>query len=238
MYTNNASLAEAANGVAPARRQQAYQAIREAIVRMELQPGQTLQEHALAVWLGMSRTPIREALRQLAAEGFVESPQPRRLIVAELSAQSVREAYLSIEVLEGLASREAARLGTPESCARIQSALDQMEAATAAGDFDAWMTADNGLHQAVHDAAQNRRASELLDSLYRTIERVRHMHLRDGSHVERLRSGFDEHVDYIAPIVDAQPNEAELRARHLFAHAREQTLSQLDRWVTPLRRVF
>jgi DNA-binding GntR family transcriptional regulator len=238
MYTNNYALAEAGNGVAPARRQHAYRAIREAIVRMELQPGQMLQEHALAVWLGMSRTPIREALRQLAAEGFVESPQPRRLIVTELSAESVREAYLSIEVLEGLASREAARLGTPESWGRIQDCLDQMRAGTRAGDFEAWIAADNALHTAVHAAAKNRRAAEILDSLFRTIERVRHMHLRDGSRVERLRDGFDEHVEYVALIVAGQAVEAELQARTLFANAREQTLSLLDRWVTPLRRVF
>src|SRR5579859_1081443 len=175
MYTNNhARLAEAPNAI-PARRLHAYHTIRQAIVSMELQAGQTLQEAALADWLGMSRTPVREALRQLAAEGLVEWPEPRRLIVSELSAESVSEAYLSIEVLEGLASRQAAELGTPESLGSIQAALDQMQAATRAGNFDAWVAADNALHTAVHAAAGNRRASELLDSLYRTIERVRHM---------------------------------------------------------------
>ena len=158
--------------------------------------------------------------------------------MTELSSQSVREAYLSIEVLEGLASREAATLGTPQSWARIQTCLDQMRAGTDDGDFEAWIAADNALHTAVHAAADNRRASEILDSLFRTIERVRHMHLRDGSRVERLRAGFQEHVDYIAPILASQPVEAELQARMLFANAREQTLSLLDRWVTPLRRVF
>lgn len=238
MYTNNhVRLAEAPNAT-PARRLHAYHTIRQAIVSMEFQAGQTLQEAALADWLGMSRTPVREALRQLAAEGLVEWPEPRRLIVSELSARSVREAYLSIEVLEGLASREAAEAGTPESRGSIQVALDQMQAATLAGNFVAWIAADDALHTAVHAGAGNRRASEILDSLYRTIERVRHMHLRDGSHVERLQAGFDEHVDYVAPILDGQPAEAERRARALFAEAREQTLSLLDRWVTPLRRAF
>ncbi|MEA3058739.1 MAG: hypothetical protein QOE50_151 [Sphingomonadales bacterium] len=238
MYTNNhARLAEAPNPT-PARRLHAYHTIRQAIVSMELQAGQTLQEAALAEWLGMSRTPVREALRQLAAEGLVEWPEPRRLIVSELSAQSVREAYLSIEVLEGLASREAAEHGPPEFGAHLQAALNEMQAATDDGNFDAWIAADDALHKAVHDAAGNRRASEILDSLYRTIERVRHMHLRDGSHVERLQAGFAEHVVYAAPILNRQPAEAEKLARALFAEAREQTLSLLDRWVTPLRRAF
>jgi DNA-binding GntR family transcriptional regulator len=113
-----------------------------------------------------------------------------------------------------------------------------MQAATDDGNFDAWIAADDALHKAVHDAAGNRRASEILDSLYRTIERVRHMHLRDGSHVERLQAGFAEHVVYAAPILNRQPAEAEKLARALFAEAREQTLSLLDRWVTPLRRAF
>lgn len=205
---------------------------------MELQAGQQLQENALADWLGMSRTPIREALRQLVVEGLVESVQPRRLVVAELSARSVREAYLLIEVLEGLASREAAEIATPDADERMRAALERMQIATREADFDAWIISDNALHQVVHETAANRRASEVLDSLYGTIERVRHMHLRDGSRIERLQAGLDEHVDYIAPILAREPQEAELRARALFAAAREQTLSLLDRWVTPLRRAF
>jgi hypothetical protein len=62
--------------------------------------------------------------------------------------------------------------------------------------------------------------------------------LRDGSRVERLGDGFQEHVAYVAPILAGQPVEAEQQARLLFANAREQTLSLLDRWVTPLRRVL
>ena len=113
-----------------------------------------------------------------------------------------------------------------------------MGEATEAGDFEAWIAADNALHQQVHAAAGNRRIAEILDSLYVSIERVRHMHLRDGSRIERLRDGYEEHVLYVAPIFARQPVEAERHARELFANAREQTLSLLDRWVTPLRRVF
>jgi DNA-binding GntR family transcriptional regulator len=232
MYTEPTGL-----GV-PARRQRAYHAIREAIFRTELQAGQSLQEHALAEWLGMSRTPVREALRQLSAEGLIESPSPRRLIVAELSAQSVREAYLAIEALEGLMSRQAAELGTDDTDLPITGALDAMLQATEAGDFDAWIAADNALHQHVHAAAGIRRVTEILEGLYRSIERVRHMHLRDGSQVERLRAGYHEHEVYVTPILGRQPAQAEYAARVLFANAREQTLSLLDRWVTPLRRVF
>jgi DNA-binding GntR family transcriptional regulator len=222
----------------PARRHQAYQAIRAAIVSTDLQAGQSLQEHVLAEWLGMSRTPVREALRQLTAEGLIESPSPRRLIVAELSAQSVREAYLAIEVLEGVTSRQAAEHGTSETDLSIEAAMRAMDLATQSGDFDAWIAADNTLHQHVHAVADNRRIREILDSLYVSIERVRHMHLREGSRVERLRDGYHEHLAYVAPILARQPPEAERLARELFAHAREQTLSLLDRWVTPLRRVF
>ena len=220
------------------RRWQAYHAIREAIIRTELHAGQSLQENALAEWLGMSRTPIREALRQLTAEGLVEQPHPRRLVVAELSAQSVSEAYLAIEALEGVLSRQAAQLGTAGDDAALTAALEAMRAATGAGDFDAWIVADNALHAAVHVASGNRRITEILDSLYRTIERVRHMHLREGSRVERLRDGCSEHVEYVAPILARQPELAEQQARVLFGNAREQTLSLLDRWVVPLRRVF
>jgi len=237
MYTEAGTLNAPADG-APARRLRAYHAIRDAIVRTELYAGQSLREHALAEWLGMSRTPVREALRQLTAEGLIESPSPRRLIVAELSAQSVREAYLAIEALEGVMSRQAAERESGESDQPIEGAVQAMREATQAGDFEAWIAADNELHLQVHVAAGNRRITEILDSLYVSIERVRHMHLRDGSRVERLRDGYEEHVAYAAPILARDPPEAERAARLLFANAREQTLSLLDRWVTPLRRVF
>lgn len=237
MYTEASTLSPASDG-AHGRRLQAYRAIRDAIMRTELYAGQSLQEHALAEWLGMSRTPVREALRQLTAEGLIESPSPRRLIVAELSAQSVREAYLAIEALEGVMSRQAAERSDADSDLTIQGALRAMGEATEAGDFEAWIAADNAVHQQVHAAADNRRITEILDSLYVSIERVRHMHLRDGSRIERLSDGYEEHLAYVAPILAREPHEAESRARQLFAHAREQTLSLLDRWVTPLRRVF
>jgi DNA-binding GntR family transcriptional regulator len=237
MYTEARPLNGPSDGP-PALRLRAYRAIRDAIISTELHAGQSLQEHALAVWLGMSRTPVREALRQLTTEGLIESPSPRRLIVAELSAQSVREAYLAIEALEGVMSRQAAERHAEDSDAAIEHALHAMVQATEAGDFEAWIAADNALHQQVHAAAGNRRVTEILDALYVSIERVRHMHLRDGSDVERLRIGYQEHVQYAAPIFARQPGDAERLARELFAHAREQTLSLLDRWVTPLRRVF
>jgi DNA-binding GntR family transcriptional regulator len=238
MYTKRRTLKRPVAEPDLARRWRAYHAIREAIARTELHAGQSLQEHALAEWLGMSRTPVREALRQLTAEGLIEQRQPRRLVVAELSAQSVREAYLAIEVLEGVLSRQAAEIGSPDGFAAISAALDAMRAATEAGDFDGWIVADNALHAAVHAASGNHRITEILDSLFRTIERVRHMHLREGSRVERLRDGCVEHVEYVGPILARQPAEAESQARLLFANAREQTLSLLDRWVVPLRRVF
>jgi len=204
----------------------------------ELYAGQSLQEHALAEWLGMSRTPVREALRQLTAEGVIESPSPRRLIVAELSAQSVREAYLAIEALEGVISRQAAERSAAESDLPIEAAVHAMRKATEAGDFEAWIAADNSVHEQVHRAAGNRRITEILNALYVNIERVRHMHLREGSRIERLHDGYQEHLAYVAPILAREPREAEAQARQLFANAREQTLSLLDRWVTPLRRVF
>jgi len=65
----------------------------------------------------------------------------------------------------------------------------------------------------VHVAAGNRRVTEILEGLYRSIERVRHMHLRDGSEVERLRAGYQEHEVYVTPILGRQPAQAEHEAR-------------------------
>jgi DNA-binding GntR family transcriptional regulator len=216
---------------------EAYRAIRNAILSRKIQPGESLREDDLADMLEMSRTPVREALRQLVAEGIVERSE-RRIVVAELSVDAVRDAYDCIEVLEGLAGRLAATRATADMVASIQGALDDMGSASDRVDSSAWIEADFRFHEAIHIASGNERLLQQLSALYATIERVRHLYLLDGDQAERLAYATGIHREIIAPIVAGDADAAERVLRQVFASARDDNLGLLGRWVLPLRAKF
>jgi DNA-binding GntR family transcriptional regulator len=98
-------------GPSPSLATRAYERLRDAIEAGQLKPKARLREEALAEWLAMSRTPVREAVRRLEAEGLF-SREARALVVASLDQQGVAELYAMREVLEGTAAAFAARQGS------------------------------------------------------------------------------------------------------------------------------
>jgi DNA-binding GntR family transcriptional regulator len=132
---------------------QAYATLRAAIVDLRVQPGEFLQESALARRLGMSRTPVREALRRLQGEGLVAPAPLKGVRVVEPTVENVDNASLALEVLEGLASRLAAHRRSAEGMTDLEAGCSAMRAAFGAGDLDAWVTADGRpAHGALVDA--------------------------------------------------------------------------------------
>ena len=105
----------------------AYRALRQAILQGDLAPGERLRSDALASELRVSRTPVREALRKLEAEGLVRA-RARVSIVRAFSEQDLTELFYVREALEGMAARLAAENATPGEIAEIRELLDDMEA--------------------------------------------------------------------------------------------------------------
>ena len=101
-----------------------YDAILGAILHGDLKAGEKLSETGLAERLGVSRTPVREALRALDAEGFVRLSPNSRFEITSFSRQDAMEVLQIRRLLEGEASRLAAQRGTPEDCCRLQETLD------------------------------------------------------------------------------------------------------------------
>lgn len=229
-------LVPAARGVD--RTDRAYQQIRDAILTMALQPGQQLQENALAEWLGTSRTPVREALRRLQAEGLIDRFSARGAVVAQVSIDDVENAYLVLEVLEALASRLAAERMTDEGAARLRGLLGRMRDAATAGALDAWTKLDGEFHDAIRGVAANPKLSQVATITYTTIERVRSTYLRDGSEPDRLSRAAADHVELGEAIVARDAARAEALTRQLFAKARVDNVRLLRHWVEPLRRNF
>ena len=108
--------------------ERAYQTIRARIMDGSFPPGAALREEALAAEIGVSRTPVRDALRRLLADGLVESARNRGTFVAEITTDDLLEVYQLRAMLEGFAARRAASRITPGELAALRGLADRMEA--------------------------------------------------------------------------------------------------------------
>ncbi|MGA4842722.1 GntR family transcriptional regulator [Streptomyces sp. G45] len=155
-------------------RDQAYAALRDAIVGGDLPPGSIVRDTDLADRLGLSRAPVREALARLSDEGLVETKPQSRTRVTPLVAADVRDAAAVVRALHELVARTAVpRLG-PGAVAALRAANSRFSAAVAAGDVDAALAEDDALHQILVDAAGNRAAAATIaryTPLIRRLER-------------------------------------------------------------------
>jgi DNA-binding GntR family transcriptional regulator len=145
----------------------AYKAVRDAIVANKLKPGDRISEYKVAEWLKISRTPAREGLRKLEAEGFLTATPRRGLVVASVDEEAIYELYAAREILEGGAAALAARNATDAELA----ALEQMVAAEAAMKDSAEMMFEQNrlFHRFIYRMARNRYLTRFLQSLYDTL---------------------------------------------------------------------
>jgi DNA-binding GntR family transcriptional regulator len=144
--------------------QRAYLALRRAIRDLHLAPGQMVLEGEAAAALGISRTPVREALVRLEAEGMLRLVPRHGFRVAPLDPDGLQELYEILEGLEAVAVDLAASRATPEQLDRLDESVREQERALAADDLVAWLAADNRFHARVAEMSGNRR----LDAMART----------------------------------------------------------------------
>ncbi|APU16113.1 transcriptional regulator [Actinoalloteichus sp. GBA129-24] len=157
-------------------RDEAYRAIRDAIVDGTLAPGERLLDTELIDWLGVSRTPIREALARLEQAGLVRSKPGRYTIVAPLDVRATREAQSVAAALHELAVRESAAALTDVELSLMRAANQRLADALRAEDVDGALTADDEFHAVPVIAAANETLRSMLDQvtpLLRRVERVR-----------------------------------------------------------------
>jgi DNA-binding GntR family transcriptional regulator len=193
----------------------AYQALRQGILRGDLAPGERLRSDALANDLRVSRTPVREALRKLEAEGLVER-SGAGLIVREFSETDLTELFYVREALEGMAARLAAENATPGEIAEIRELLDDMETLRRRGEVAALRPLTAEFHRLIGRAAHNGRLLHALESL---LEHVRQMQTSTLLDIEgRPTEALKEHRDLVAAVEARDADRAEKIAR---AHRRK-----------------
>jgi len=143
----------------------ALESIREAILSGELEPGERILESHIATGLGISRAPVREAIRQLESEGLLVSLPHRGTYVIQFSAQDAYEIYSLRAVLEGLAVSLVATNPTQQTIAQLQQCVDEMRKGAEVGDLLAMTEADVRFHETLCHAAQHKRLFEVWMSM-------------------------------------------------------------------------
>ena len=154
-------------------RELVLEAIREAIKNGTLQPRERLMEIQLADDLGVSRTPVREALRKLEQEGFIVMVPRKGAYVSDLSMKDVADVFEIRAALEGLAGALAAERITDEELELMERMLVEKGEAINQNDIDKLVEADTKFHEAMYTASRNERLSTIISNLREQIQRFR-----------------------------------------------------------------
>lgn len=201
-------------------REHVLSSLRQEIIAGRLLPGDRLVERELAERFGVSRVPVREAIRALVAEGFVHFETPRRTVVRRLTPNDVKELFELREALEVYAAALAAARATPQDLAEVEELLDQAATATEAGDAETITDVNSRLHDRIVAMARN---GLLIEALEPVAGRLRWMTRRNEEWPQLLV----EHRELYEAIASGDPERA--RA-HALAHVRtnyESTVRQL-----------
>ena len=194
-------------------RHDVYEALREAILLGRLAPGQRIVEAEVARQMGISRGPIREAIRQLEQDGLLEYHPRRGAVVSSLSLERIIDAYTARAALEALAARLASQRLTAPGIARLTHLLDAMRGYAQQEDFDRLLQADVQFHELICELSGNR----ILLRLWKSI----------GPHAWTLFSGAhqrgyslhdlaERHQDVLAALQAGDPERAaEVAAAHI-----------------------
>lgn len=169
-------------------RDEVYARLRDALVDGTLAPGEQLRDAELAAWLGVSRTPVREALLRLAEAGLVVARPGRSTTVSSLDLRAVQDARDVVAAMHELAVRAAVPRLTASDLDRMRSANRRFAAALAEGDVEAALAADDELHAVPVAVAANRAADAVLDQftpVLRRAERLRFSTLTGRASVSR-----------------------------------------------------
>ncbi|WP_210440372.1 GntR family transcriptional regulator [Nocardioides xinjiangensis] len=149
-----------------------HERLRDAIVDGTLAPGEVVRDTELAAWLGVSRTPVREALLRLGESGLVRAAPGRSTVVAEIDVAEVREAHAVVAAMHRLAVSEAVARLTADDLERMRDANRRFAAAVEQRDSGAALAADDDFHAVAVEIAGNRAVATVLAQFGPVVRRL------------------------------------------------------------------
>jgi DNA-binding GntR family transcriptional regulator len=192
-------------------REKILETIRDAILKGNLKPGERVSEPELAERFGISRTPIREAFRQLESEGYLQVIPRKGAVVASLSERDIEEFYAIKIILEGFAAKMAAEKLTEKDIERLESINQRLEQIAKNGDVKNFFRVHNEFHEVFIKAAGNERLYEMINQLVMKFKRLR---LASLSQPGRMEISVEEHRNMIQAFKEHDGERADSLVRH------------------------
>lgn len=190
-----------------------FNTLRQAILRGDLKPGERLMEISLANKLGVSRTPVREAIHKLEQEGLVLMIPRRGAEVAQITEKSLRDVLEVRGALEELAVRLACERMTGQALGELNRAAERFEKTLGSSDITSVAETDVAFHDVIYMATDNQRLIALLNNLREQMYRYRVEYLKRGECHAQLLS---EHQEIIEAITNKEVERAvAVTCRHI-----------------------
>ncbi|MBR5127365.1 MAG: GntR family transcriptional regulator [Roseburia sp.] len=180
-----------------------FQTLRGAILKGELKPGERLMELQLAAKLGVSRTPIREAIRMLEQEGLAVTIPRRGAEVAKMTEKDMQDVLQVREALDELAASIACECMTDEELESLKQAMVAFEKATATKDIKQIADTDMVFHDIIYQATRNPKLVNILNNLREQMYRYRVEYLKDEKNYPVLQQ---EHREMVQGFVEKNKN--------------------------------
>ena len=196
-----------------------FNTLRQAILKGELAPGERLMEIQLAQKLGVSRTPIREAIRKLELEGLVLMIPRRGAEVARISEKSLKDVLEVRRSLEELAIELACQRMTEEDMQALEEAQKAFKAAIDQGDAMKIAETDEAYHDVIYHSTRNKRLVQILNNLREQMYRYRVEYLKDENNYPTL---MKEHKDIVEGLV--RKNKMQVTAT-MHQHVKNQAVA-------------
>jgi GntR family transcriptional regulator, trigonelline degradation regulator len=212
--------------VPPRLRTQVAETLRTAIVMGELAPGARLVERVLCDRMGVSRSSLREAMRELENEGLLTNLPNRGLIVSVVDPKVAREIFDVREALEGLICRLFCQNASDDHLDRCRTVHAELMASYEAGVARDLIAAKNRFYDVLIEGADNSEAERMLRSIHMRASQLRVISLSDG---ERRKASQEEIQELIASLLNRQAKDAERLAKRHVRRAAQFALSMIRR---------
>ncbi|KUO68374.1 MAG: hypothetical protein APF77_24510 [Clostridia bacterium BRH_c25] len=208
----------------PTLRHGVSQSIRESIFNNELKPGDRIVETKIAKQLGVSQSPVREAIRELVLMGLIENKPFQGCFVKKLSKKDIKDAYKLRAYLEMLAAFEAAKNVTDEQLEKMESLLKRMRTTAEAGKVKAFVELDISFHKMIINIADN----SLLENMWEMVNLAQWTFITTKISQRSLPDLANRHEEIYKSLKKRDSEEASKCIKAHIEELEEDVLSKID----------
>lgn len=202
-------------------RAKVFQKVRTDILQGRYPSGKPIREGQISEELGVSRTPVREAIRQLELEGLVTFIPNKGAIVAGISLKDIEDIYAIRSLVEGLAASWAAKHITDEQLEELEEIMELADFYVQKNNFTKAFDLDSRFHQVIYNASHSRSLHHLLSSFHHYVQKAR---LKSISSPNRLKQAVIEHSEILKALKERDPDKASSMMTH---HVKQAAINVL-----------